>query len=273
MQVQSELEIAGLTEEYIKSMEDIDKYETLEEEYLEPADYKRMFDDFEFTNRNITLLRELRTNHIDLKFFKSRDENNDSAKLRILLDKGLNPYAYAEFFTDSNSVYAEYEKILALKETGIDREWFKTISDIEKVENLVLCRLDPYDFIQEYENSEEALKKADEIKLIAEAGISYYDFRFKNDSDKLNDIIRANVQPYLLGRYFADEKWVYAEFEKKMAVRNLLEKTGKEKFDLLSDKKRAELMLKNGLNPYDYKEYFADFVELEDELDEIEDKV
>lgn len=266
----SELELTGLSEAYLLGQTELVRYEILEDAGLDPEEYAHLFKDFEWLSDNLTCYRKLAECNIDADEFLNK---NDDEKLQLLIECNLNPYDYDVFFKDWIEILRKYNRKLMFDNYGIDYNWFHSLSDIERVEKIVMKGLDPVDFVDEYDDFQTALQKADEIRILSNSGISYFSFLWKPDEEKLDDLMRADLAPYGFQTYFDDPAKAEREYERRRALKRRSPAITEAYLSDMEDVERAEVLLKAGLIPGDYKELFKNYDALEEELPDIEDKV
>ena len=213
------LQMAGFRLEELKLLNDLELYDTLEDGGGEPETYKELFQDFQFASDNLICLRQLKKKKVDIEWFCGA---NDNEKYRVLMENNLNPYEYDVFFEDCMQYLRMYDRKVKFDEMGIDFAWFHGLSDIEKVEKLVLKGYDPFDFIDEFTDEQTALQKADEIEQLTKANINYFNFIWKTDEEKLDMLIGAGLEPYGFSTYFEDPHKAAWEYERRYAIKKAL---------------------------------------------------
>lgn len=265
-----QLELAGFQVDELKNLNDLELYETLEDGGFEPEDYKDLFRDFQFASDNLICFRQLKKKKVDIEWFCKADDNE---KYRVLMENNLNPYEYDVFFEDCMPYLRTYDRKVKFDEMGIDFAWFHGLSDIEKVEKLVMKGLEPFDFIDEFTDEQTALGKADEIEQLTKANINYFNFIWKPDEEKLDLLVSAGLDPYGFSNYFDDPQKAEWEYERRYAMKKLLSNVSEERMKDISEEDKIELLLKANLNPLEYKELFLPETDLPEMLREIEDKI
>lgn len=266
----SELEMAGLQAEELKKLNDLELYETLEDVGFEPEDYKELFQDFQFASDNLLCLKQLKKNKVDIEWFCKAKDNE---KYRVLMENNLNPYEYDVFFEDCMQYLRNYDRKVKFDEMGIDFSWFHGLSDVEKVEKLVMKGFDPFDFIDEFTDEQTALQKADEMEQLSKANINYFNFIWKPDEEKLDLLESAGLEPYGFTTYFDDPQKAEWEYERRYAIKKVLSKITEKQIKEMSEEDKIELLLKADLNPLEYKELFLPQTDLPEMVQEIEDKI
>lgn len=266
----SELKMAGLQAEELKKLNDLELYETLEDVGFEPEDYKEMFQDFQFASDNLICLRQLKKNKVDIEWFCKAKDNE---KYRVLMENNLNPYEYDVFFEDCMQYLRNYDRKVKFDEMGIDFSWFHGLSDVEKVEKLVMKGFDPFDFIDEFTDEQTALQKADEMEQLSKANINYFNFIWKPDEEKLDLLESAGLEPYGFTTYFDDPQKAEWEYERRYAIKKVLSKITEKQIKEMSEEDKIELLLKADLNPLEYKELFLPQTDLPEMVQGIEDKI
>lgn len=266
----SELEMAGIRIEDLKKLNDLDLYETLEDAGFEPDDYKDLFRDFKFASDNLICLRQLKKNKVDIEWFCKAKDNE---KYRVLMENNLNPYEYDVFFEDCMQYLRNYDRKVKFDEMGIDFSWFHGLSDVEKVEKLVMKGFDPFDFIDEFTDEQTALQKADEMEQLSKANINYFNFIWKPDEEKLDILVSAGLDPYGFSTYFDDPQKAEWEYERRYAIKKVLSKITEKQIKEMSEEDKIEILLKADLNPLEYKELFLPQTDLPEMVQGIEDKI
>lgn len=266
----SELEMAGLQAEELKKLNDLELYETLEDAGFEPDDYKDLFRDFQFASDNLICLRQLKKNKVDIEWFCKAKDNE---KYRVLMENNLNPYEYDVFFEDCMQYLRNYDRKVKFDEMGIDFSWFHGLSDVEKVEKLVIKGFDPFDFIDEFTDEQTALQKADEMEQLSKANINYFNFIWKPDEEKLDILVSAGLDPYGFSTYFDDPQKAEWEYERRYAIKKVLSKITEKQIKEMSEEDKIEILLKADLNPLEYKELFLPQTDLPEMVQGIEDKI
>lgn len=267
--MQNELEAAGVALENLKQQSDFEIYETLEELYLEPEEYKELFENLEFIQENITLLRELQKKGVNPQWFL---QANDAQKLACILENKCNPYAYMHLFEQPKEMLGVYEKLERYESHGIAGDWFMKLSDEEKMEHLLFCQISPYDFLEEYENPQKAMKFIEMRRALQDKQISIYDYQKVGDMEKLSLLMQAGLVPYAFADTFVNAELVFEAYEKQTALSRCIRRCGEAAFAKLDSLAKAQLLFEEGLNPREYTEIFVDFSEIEDVLTDLEDR-
>ena len=266
----SELELAGIRVEDLKKLNDLDIYETLEDSGFDPEDYKEIFQNYRFASDNLICLKQLKKNKVDTEWFCKASDNE---KYRVLMENNLNPYDYDVFFEDCMPCLRNYDRKMKFDEMGIDFAWFHGLSDIEKVEKLVMKGLDPFDFIDEFSDEQTALQKAEEIEQLTKANINYFNFIWKSDEEKLDLLDNAGLDPYGFYTYFEDPQKAEWEFERRYAIKKLLSKVSEKQLQEMTEQDKIEMLLKANLNPMEYKDLFGADTDLTEMVQDMEDKL
>ncbi len=199
--VKQDLEYANIDPSVFKYLNDEEKYDALREADLDPEDYEDLFDDLDAIKEDREARESLEEAGIDYDSFVLL---NDDEKLEALWREDLDVEDFEDMFSCFSLVEGRIAQKEELDDCGIDYFYFLSLSDEEKVGELMDEDLDPEDFddlFSDYGSVEKIIGFRKELEY---NDIDYNEFLDMSDKERFRALHEADLDPKEYLEFFDD---------------------------------------------------------------------